>query len=257
MSALSLSNYLITYSRAYSFAEDIYKLTSNDKLKDLLMAPKLEIIREMTKDLQELYEASQKYSPEFRFPNPVKVMAEEIRQNIDNYPKVIINQTLSILCSLFETFLIESLEAILDTKPETIIQLSEQQEIKLARVIEIGDYQKILGSFKDKILKEFSRASTIVQFGKFKKLSCSVDTFFDFSNRPPEIQATYKGWDLNKLSSIFNERHKIIHNGEKPLPNLADLHIRKVFFDHITVNISRELANNFKLAFDLAFVTKS
>jgi hypothetical protein len=257
MTELLLSERLIEYSRAYQFAEDIYRLTANEKLKELLLAPKIELVREMTKDLQELYDMSKKLTPEFQFPDPVKKLAEEFRKHIDNYPQIVINQTLSILCSLFETFLINCLAAIFEKKPETIITLSEQKEIQLRDIIELGDYDRIIEIFKAKTLRSFSRASTIDQFEKyFKKLSFSIDALFDFSNRPLDIRTTYTGWGLKRLGSIFDGRHEIVHNGGKPLANLTDLHIRKVFFDHITVNISRAIKEKFDVDTDMGFLTR-
>ena len=66
-----------------------------------------------------------------------------------------------------------------------------------------------------------------------------------------KVQETYKGWDIEKLISIFRERHDIVHNGELPLISLEDLHIRKEFLRLLIMNISIELFLKFKIKNDL------
>ena len=161
----------------------------------------------------------------------VKGIADGQKKTIEEYPITIINQSLQILCSLFESYLIEVLEKIIKTKKETIIILCEQKQIKLDELIKLNDYDGIIAYFTDKILRLFSRESTEDQFNKyFEKIGIKAQKIFDMGQYNPMVQKTYLGWGLEKLCSIFKERHDIVHNGLFPLKSLEELYLRKEFF---------------------------
>ncbi len=248
MPIIPLTSHLKSLGRIYIFAEDIIRLLSSGSIRKALLAPKVQTFDEILKEFNIEIEG---------LPQELKEkiigIVEEQKRLIEEYPLTIINQSLQIACSLFETFLIESLETIFDTKKQTVINLSEQKNIKLEEIIELGDYDKIFSSFKDKILRNFSRASTKEQFEKyFCGLGFKIQEVFHMSNYKAEVQRTYEGWELEKLISIFDERHRIVHNGESPLNSLKDLYLRKEFFIKLIMNISIEIYNKFNIPNDLS-----
>jgi hypothetical protein len=247
MASIPLTDHIRKLTRVYIFAEDINRLLKTDSIKEALLAQKIKTLDET---LEELNIEKQDLPDELK--EKIEGIVEEQKRFIEEYQLTIVNQSLQIACSLFEAFLIESLNAILVTKEQTIIGLAEQRSIKLEDVINLGDYNQVISYFKDKILTNFSRASTKEQFEKyFGELGFEIQKFFDMSNYKEKVQETYKGWDIEKLISIFHERHDIVHNGELPLISLEDLHIRKEFLRLLIMNISIELFLKFKIKNDL------
>jgi hypothetical protein len=250
---ISLTSYFIKFGRVYTFAEDVISLLDQKPIRDALLVPKVKTLQEI---LEEFNITAEGLLPELK--EKLNGLIEEQRRLVEGYALTIINQSLQIDCSLFENFLIESLEIIFDTKKETIINVSEQKIIKLEEMVKLGDYDKIVAYFKDKILITFSRASTRDQFEKYLGgLGLKEQNFFDMSRYKTEVQEAYKGWDLEKLISIFDERHNIVHNGALPLRSLKDLYVRHEFFNKLVLNISIEIYNKFGIPNDLNLPTAS
>lgn len=140
----------------------------------------------------------------------------------------------------------------MDSKIETIIGLSEQKIISLAEIIRFGTYDRIISFFKDKIFRVFSRDSIEDKFNKyFGRLGLDIPNIFDMSIFKIEVQEKYRGWKLDKLTNVFKERHDIVHNEKLPLNSLADLEIRKEFFDKLTLNMGKEINIKFGIPIDL------
>lgn len=247
MSEIQLTSFIKDSAAVCSFAEDVVSLLEQDQIKSAILRPKIltlwDLLSEFNINKEQLSEDKQK-----KLDN---IIAGQIAQ-VEEYSLIILNQSHQILCSLFETFLIRMLATIFDAKVETIMNLAEQKEIKLEEIIKLGDYEKILAYFKEKILNRFSGASTKDQFEKyFEKLGFDIQRFFNMSHFNPEVQKRFKGWDLDKLISIFSERHAIVHEGEHPLNSLNDLFNRHDFFSKLMTNISIEIYNKFNIKNDL------
>lgn len=243
MSEIQLTSFIKDSASVCSFAEDVVSLLEQDQIKSEILRPKIltlwDLLSEFNINKEQLSEDKQEKIDE---------IIEGQIASVEEYSLIILNQSHQILCSLFETFLIRILDTIFDTKIESIMNLAEQKEIKLEEIIELGDYEKILAYFKDKILKRFSGASTKDQFEKyFEKLGFDIQRFFNMSHFKPEVQVKFKGWDLDKLIAIFNERHAIVHDGELPLASLDDLFNRHDFFSKLMMNISIEINNKFNI----------
>ena len=243
MSEIQLISFIKDSASVCSFAEDVVSLLKQDQIKNAILRPKIltlwDLLSEFNIKKEQLSEDKQKKLDD--------IIEGQLAQ-VEEYSLIILNQSHQILCSLFETFLIRMLDTIFDTKAETLMPLADQKEIKLEEIIKLGDYGKILALFKDKIFKRFSGASTRDQFEKyFKKLGFDIQRFFDMSHFKPEVQEKFKGWDLDKLISIFNERHAIVHDGELPLNALNDLCKRHDFFSKLITHISIEIYNKFNI----------
>jgi len=247
MASIPLIAHIRRLMRVYIFAEDIIHLLKAESINKALLAQKVKTLDET---LEEFNIKKQNLPNELK--EKIEEIVEEQKKFIEEYQLTIINQSMQIACSLFEAFLIESLKTIFESKEQTIIGLAEQKNIKLEEIINLGDYNKVISYFKEKILINFARASTKEQFEKyFGGLSFEIQNFFDMSNYKEKVQKTYAGWDLEKLISIFDERHDIVHNGEFPLKELEDLHIRKEFLIKLIMNISIEIYNKFKITNNL------
>ena len=248
MSSLLIGKNLIRFSTVYEFADDVCRLLNNEELKRLLLIPKLQILDQVLKE--------QKIDPAVLphdLQQKIKEIAKGQERKIEEYPLVVINQSWVILWSIFESYLISSLEAILDTKPEVIIALSEQKAVTLEEIIRLKDYDSVLANFKNKIIRGFFWASIRDRFNRyFKPLGFNISEFFDMSHYIEKVQTTYTGWGLDKLSELYDERNSIVHKEGMPLKSLPDLHYRKEFFVKISINITRKISEKFGITNDLS-----
>ena len=255
---------VITYVRKllsiYIFAEEIINLLKIPKIKSILIEHKLSTFNEVLKEYKIIPEkvppALQKITEGLR--KDIEAMIEMQKKIVEEiYPLTIINQSLSMMCSLFDSFLIESLDIIFDKEIRILIKLSKKKEMKLHKIIKLGTYDKLISSFKEKTLTAFSRDSIEVKFQKYLKgTGLDISKFFSMSRYTEEVQAKFETWDLKNLNSIFKERHDIVHNQQHPLKSLNELHDRKQFFEKIILNMSLEITAKFDIPNELGVRTK-
>ena len=162
-----------------------------------------------------------------------------------------------MMCSIFESFLIESLDIIFDKDNRYLIRLSQEKEMKLHKIIQHKTFDAIISYFKEKTLTAFSRDSVKDKFKKyFKRIDLDISKFFDMSRYTEKVQIKFKNWDLKKLDSIFVERHGIVHEQQYPLSYLNELYDRKQFFENIILNMSLEITDRFDIPNELRIRTE-
>lgn len=255
---------VITYVRnllnIYIFAEDISNLLKIPKIKSIVIEHKLSTLDDVLREYKIIPE---KTSPLFQELNEelrkkIEAIVEEEKKRVEEiYPLTIINQSLSMMCSSFESFLIESLEIIFDKDNRTLIRLSQEKEMKLEKIIQHKTFDAVISYFKEKTLTCFSRDSIEDKFEKYyKTISFDISKFFDMSSYTEEVQTKFKGWDLKKLDSILVERHNIVHKQQYPLTSLSELHDRKQFFEKIILNMSLKITDKFDIPNELGIRTK-
>ncbi len=245
MAVIPLADYSLKLGRVILFSGDTINALLKEPVQETILQHRMDILDE------EMDKFPEGLPPELKEKLKVSLV-DKWKSLGQDYALTIINQSLQIACSFFESFLVVTLEKILDTRSETIISLSELKTIKLEEIIALGDYSNIIAFFKDKILNGFQRASTKNQFNKyFGNLGFDIQTFFNMSYHPEIVQRTYEGWDLEKLISIFDERHDVVHNDILPLKTYDELYIRKEYFLKIMWNLSIEVHNKYKIPNDL------
>lgn len=260
MRLIPVNTYVRKLLSIYIFAGDIISLLKTPKIKNILIQHKLSILDEVLSEYKiipkQVHPALQKITEELR--KKIEEMIDEQKKRVEEiYPLTIINQSLSMICSFFDSFLIESLEIIFDKDNRTLIRLSQEKEMKLEKIIQHKTFDAVISYFKEKTLTCFSRDSIEDKFEKYyKTISFDISKFFDMSRYTEEVQTKFKGWDLKKLDSIFNERHEIVHNQQFPLTSLNELHDRKQFFEKIILNMSLKITDKFDIPNELGIRTE-
>jgi len=260
MRLIPVNTYVRKLLSIYIYAEDIINLLKIPKIKSILIQQKLSVLDDVLSEYKIIPEKVppffQKVTKEFK--RRIEELVEEQKERVEEfYPLTIINQSLSIMCSFFESFLLESLDIIFNNENRILIKLSQQKDIKLDKIIQLGTYDKLISSFKEKTLFYFSRESTKDKFKKYYKIiGFDISKFFDMSRYTEKVQTKFKGWDLKKLNAIFDERHKIVHDQQYSLASLDELYDRMQFFEKIILNMSLEITNKFNIPNELRIRTK-
>jgi hypothetical protein len=255
MRLIPVNTYVRKLLSIYIFAEDIINLLKTPKIKSILIQQKLSILDEVLKEYKIIPEkvppALQKITEELR--KGIETMIEEQKKRVEEiYPLTIINQSLSMMCSIFESFLIEFLDIIFDKDNRYLIRLSQEKEMKLHKIIQHKTFDEVISYFKEKTLTAFSRDSVKDKFKKyFKRIDLDISKFFDMSRYTEKVQIKFKNWDLRKLDSIFVERHGIVHEQQYPLSSLNELYDRKQFFENIILNMSLEITDRLDIPNEL------
>lgn len=142
----------------------------------------------------------------------VKTHSAKVR----NYRKWILGYGLVLLCGIFDEYLNELLEEILDSNPKFIGWNSKPE---------------ILSRFREETIK-----------GKFNvftsKLNFTEDEFFDFSLFIPQIQKKFSAMDISKLIKIYKDRNKVAHTDSYVIYSTEELSDVRELFEKMIWNLS-------------------
>ncbi len=143
----------------------------------------------------------------------VKAHAAKVR----NYKKWVLGYGLVLMCAIFDEYLIELLENILDVNP---------QLTKWINKIEIMDRFEHEEKIKEKY-KIF-----------INKLNFTQEEFFDFKIFTPEIQRKYFGFDIANLVEIYKKRNKVAHTDSYVIYSIIELLNVKDLLEKMCWNLS-------------------
>ncbi len=74
---------------------------------------------------------------------------------------------------------------------------------------------------------------------------------FDYSTFTGDAQKRLIGYDLSKLSEIFDKRHNVVHKNELPLKELSKLAKIKDFFEKIVIKLSILTMDRYTILLDV------
>ena len=183
------------------------------------------------------------------------ILEASFRKKLENSQLILVNQTLVMLCTIFEIFLNVSLEIVLKRKPEILLSTAHEKIITFKDLVELGDYDSILNSFRDKVTHKFSREEIEDRILFYDKhLGIKTTAIFDWQIYIDEIHELLKGWNLEKLKEVFGKRHDIVHRNELPISNLEEVATIVEFMSKIIMNISGLLQDKFKIPIDMKYI---
>lgn len=177
-----------------------------------------------------------------------EALRKKDEEKIANYSILLINQGLVMLCSIFEIFLIESLSQILSQKPQIMLGVAIEKEIKLNDILDLKSYDAIIRSFQAKVIIRFDRASIKEKFEFIdKQLGINKLSFFDWSMYSEQVKEELKSWDFSTLIQIFDQRHEVVHNDLLPMKHIEELAKVFDFFQKLILNSSVLFRKKFQI----------
>lgn len=177
-------------------------------------------------------------------------MEERHKQEIENFLPILFNQSLVMICTVFDNFLLDTLKVITKKKPETLKILSKEEDITIAEIIESADYRNIFSIIQGKVLRRFEFKGIKKKFETFEKLGLTKGLMFSLSeNMKIKYPNAYEF-----LIDIYKKRNDIVHRDKLPLRQYQDLSNIDYFLTHFTFHISLEIKKLFNIPLDIQLI---
>ncbi|TKJ47818.1 hypothetical protein CEE34_01535 [Candidatus Aerophobetes bacterium Ae_b3a] len=172
-------------------------------------------------------------------------------RKVQEYVPVLLNQNLVMLCTIMEIFFLHILETIMLKEPNVLVGLAQEKRLSLQQVLSLKDYDSIIEKFRSKILDHFSRQGLKEKFKIYENIGLDINKVFDYPTYTDDAQKRLIGYDLSKLSEIFDKRHNIVHKNELPLKELNELAKTKDFFEKIVIKRSILTMDKYAILLDV------
>ena len=122
---------------------------------------------------------------------------------------ILLNNGLVLLCSQLEQFFVNLIDTILAADPRRLKQFASKKCLTTSELVELGDYESIMQRLREKVCREVTDSGICSIFVDHFKKKFGI---FDETDLNPK--ETSRGWDLEKLNEIFNNRNRIVHHGD-------------------------------------------
>ncbi|TKJ47049.1 hypothetical protein CEE34_05800 [Candidatus Aerophobetes bacterium Ae_b3a] len=172
-------------------------------------------------------------------------------RKVQEYYPIFLNQNLVMLCTIMEIFFLHILETIMLKEPNVLVGLTQGKALTLKQILAVKNYDSIIEKFRSKILDHFSRQGLEEKFKIYEKIGLDIGKVFDYSTYTSDAQKRLIGYDLSKLSEIFDKRHNVVHKNELPLKELSELAKIKEFFEKIVIKLSILTVDKYAILLDI------
>jgi hypothetical protein len=176
--------------------------------------------------------------------------AEEMnRREIENFMPILFNQAVVMTCTIFDVFLVDSLEVVTRKQPNILKGLLGKQEIDIYKIPELGVYHNILAFLQTKALKKFDYGSIEDKIKALDKLKVDIAGVFSFKHHTQDLQKQYPNAQ-ELLVNVYTKRHGIVHANQLPLTTYGELQEITRFIDNLMLSFGIELGAHFRITTD-------
>lgn len=195
-------------------------------------------------------------SPEMR-DFLIDEMERATRERIEkHYPQWVLNQALVTYCTILDSYLDSTLDAVLQHNPKILYGLSGGKNIELKRVIELGSVDAIVREIRAKEIRNFSNDDIADRLNYLKlKLSIDIDKLFDWNYSDEDTDRRLEGLNLKSLERFYQQRHDIVHRDKTPLSTFGELDLVSHFFLNIGSKLVLLVREKHQVWWDLHMLT--
>jgi hypothetical protein len=169
----------------------------------------------------------------------LRATQDEMRKKVEQYGPWTLNQGLVILCTRFDVFLEEFLDAIFRKRIELLYSAAEAKSITLKAIVEAGSVEAILGDFRDREIRAFAFEEIEKRFQYLeRRVHIETKRVFDWSRFNENVAREFAGWDLKKLVDVYDARHRVVHRDQLPLTHIDELVKVNEFFERLIGNLT-------------------
>lgn len=101
-------------------------------------------------------------------------------------------------------------------------------------------------------MAQFSRDSITSRVNWLEARGMDTQQILNLSTAKREIQQAYADWDLEKLQSIYDDRHDIVHGDQNPVGSIDYLDQVYEYFTHLGFSVAAQSLKVFDLLSDMA-----
>lgn len=231
--------YLKRASDTFLLVDYIEKASENESLQKQVLNKWMSGVSEMVRDKGLYVENLAADKIEEAAQHLEKEMAQGYKEQFDKLKITVLNMNLVMLCTVLEIFFEHVLKTIFDANPKILLKKGEKN-INLKRFLELGSYEEVLNTFKEKLIDETIRGGTKEILNFFELIGINKkDLFLWEGDYGDDGCVQLQKWDDENLIFIFNKRHEIVHEAKSALIEVQELVLIKVFFDRVMINLSR------------------
>lgn len=168
------------------------------------------------------------------------------RKQVDNLLPILLNQSLVMLCAVFDTFLNDSFSVIINTKPLILKKLTSKKLLTASEIINLRDYQKIIKDLQRKALKQFEIVNIAEKFDHFEKLGLSRKLVFKFDNHMDSKYPKARSF----LLDIYKKRSDVVHRNILVLKNFEELSYIAEFMEYLIYKICKDISKQLGILCD-------
>ncbi|MBI2404807.1 hypothetical protein HYV22_01355 [Candidatus Gottesmanbacteria bacterium] len=232
--------------------EYLQKLVTHGNLKEALLKVHLAVHDQVVEDI-----LSSMFSRDVSDQTKEKVLtllrknAElESKKNIDDYLPIILNQTLVTLCTVLDTFMVDSLRVITTFQPKILEGLASDDVIRKKDVFATQDLSGLIARVQEKVLSEFDYMG---MKDKLKNLSdkLNVDTAgaLQLKYHKSEVQEHYKSKG-NFLFDVYEKRIAIVHRDQHQINSFEELSEISTYISYFILDLGIILGKHFHIDTD-------
>ena len=163
-------------------------------------------------------------------------ISKQYENEIENYFPILYNQALIISCTIFDLFLFESYESIVNQAPALEILL-KKTDVTSDKNIE-------------KILKNFDYSGIKDKIEKIERLKINMDIIFKLKLFKNEVQEKYPD-GRNYLFHIYSTRNDIVHRNLLPIKKYSELSDMTTYLQSFMIEFAYHTGNQFNINTDI------
>lgn len=249
ISSLEYNNRVLKYVLIPDYLQ---KLSTHGNLKEALLKVQMmthdQVIGDFmpnmfTPDIPE--ETKQKVLTSIR-----KKTEEENKKKIEEYLPIIFNQTLVTLCTVLDTFLVDSLRVITTHQPKILKALASDDDIKIDDLFTATEQEQLIAKVQEKVLSDFDfmgikdKLSVLSQ-----KLKVDVEGGLMLKFHKEEVQELYKSKG-DFLYDTYDKRNLVVHRDQKAITTFEELSEVSTYISYFILDFGFILGAHFKIETD-------
>jgi len=190
---------------------------------------------------------------EFLVDGMEKATKEKLEKH---YPQWVLNQALVTYCTILDSYLDSTLDAVFQHNPKLLYGLSGAKNIELKKVIELGSIDAIVREIRAKEIRSFSNGDIVDRLDYFKsKLAIETDQLFDWEYSEKDTDRPLEGLNLKSLEDLYQQRHDIVHRDKTPISTAEELDIIGCFFLNIGSKLAVLIRQKHQIWWDIYMMT--
>jgi len=192
---------------------------------------------------------------------PTPEIIEHLAKGIENttrdkiekhYPRWVLNQCLVTYCTILDSFLDSTLDAVFQHNPNILYGVSGAKNIDLKRIVELGTVDAVIREIRAKEISNFSNGDIVDRLDYLKrKLAIETNQLFDWGLSDKDTDRRLEGLNLESLVKFYQQRHDIVHRDDTPISTYEEVDIVSVFFLNVGTRLAMLIHEKHGIALDI------
>jgi hypothetical protein len=184
-----------------------------------------------------------------------EVIVKDTKEDIEEYLPILFNQALVMMCTVFDVFLVDSLEVITKKQPKILHQLADKSDISVTDIINIPNYDAIFKIIQDKALSRFDFSGIKDKVKTLDKIGVDTKGVFNFKFQNDNPRKKFPD-SYGIFISCYEKRNDIVHRDKLPIKSPDDLEYIADLFADLIMNFGWEMGEHFDIPTDFDLIQR-